>query len=445
MTRYCHKSMCMPGPMTKSMENGRGCTRVLRMMGLLLVLALLLPRTALAAEPATVPVRLGGEQIAEAQQRDGYTYLPVRTIFEKCGAVVHWDAATQTVAAVRVDGAVLYIDTKNDNASLTARGETKELDMTGGCYVADGVTYLPLRFVAENLLCKVEWQEWDKSVNITKNYLAYKTDWNGYSYDSSFVLDLASGEFSRAVGGEVELLGTLELPELSEWVRLYSMHVDTTETGNYLVRGGGISSGAVTMDLEFYGWVPAAGGECYSTYLKSHADVLPEPTVLADVVWLPNGVRIDENTGQAVAYDLKALYNTARTLEMGTPELAWADDRYMLLSDGSDFVLYDTAKQSGVDLTTLLLTDEVKAQVNTFLHTAAPDYFSTEEQFAGFWQDYGRTSYLFSFTAVPYMQFTAAADGVICMNLRCPYYYEEPYGGISMSTQSFPLFYYLPQ
>ncbi|MBQ3181043.1 MAG: copper amine oxidase N-terminal domain-containing protein [Firmicutes bacterium] len=383
-----------------------------------------------------------GEQIAEAQQRDGYTYLPVRTIFEKCNASVNWDAATRTVTAVRVDGAVLYIDTGNDTASLTAQGETKTLDMTGGCYVADGVTYLPLRFVAENLLCKVEWQEWDRSARITKNYLAYSTRWDGYGHH--FVLDLATGDFSRTLGGEVELLGTLELPELSDYVYLSSMNVKTTETGNYLVRCGGISSGAVTMRLEFYGWVPAAGGECYSTYLKSHADALPEPTVLADVVWLPDGERIDESTGQAVAYDLKALYNTARTLEFGTPELVWTDDRYMLLSDGSDFVLYDTANKSGVDLTTLLLTDEVKVQVNTFLHTAAPDYFSTEEQFASFWADYGRTSSLYTFTAVPYMQFTAASDGVICMNLRCPYYYEEP-DGISMLTQSFPLFYYLPQ
>lgn len=48
--------MCM----TDLMENGRGPAGLWRVMGLLLILALLLPRTALAAEPATVPVLLDG-------------------------------------------------------------------------------------------------------------------------------------------------------------------------------------------------------------------------------------------------------------------------------------------------------------------------------------------------------------------------------------------------
>ena len=80
------------------------------------------------------------------------TFVPMRKIFEKLGATIEWDDATQTVTGTKGDTVVkLTIG----NATATINGEARTLDAVP--QLRNERTMIPLRFVAEALGCKVDW------------------------------------------------------------------------------------------------------------------------------------------------------------------------------------------------------------------------------------------------------------------------------------------------
>ncbi|MBR4283741.1 MAG: copper amine oxidase N-terminal domain-containing protein, partial [Anaerotignum sp.] len=89
------------------------------------------------------------------------TFLPIRLIAESLGATVGWDEAEQSVTIVR-DGTmiVLYIG----QAFATVNGEPVQLDAPA--FLANDRTYLPVRFVAENLGATVSWDAETNKVTI---------------------------------------------------------------------------------------------------------------------------------------------------------------------------------------------------------------------------------------------------------------------------------------
>ncbi|WP_458396877.1 stalk domain-containing protein [Anaerotignum sp.] len=89
------------------------------------------------------------------------TMLPIRFVVEALGGTVTWDEATQTVSIVKDDITIeIYI---NQSFALV-NGEPVQLDAPA--YIANDRTYLPLRFVAENLGATVEWNAVDRTVTI---------------------------------------------------------------------------------------------------------------------------------------------------------------------------------------------------------------------------------------------------------------------------------------
>ena len=87
--------------------------------------------------------------------------LPIRFVVEALGGTVTWDEATQTVSIVKDDITIeIYI---NQSFALV-NGEPVQLDAPA--YIANDRTYLPLRFVAENLGATVEWNAVDRTVTI---------------------------------------------------------------------------------------------------------------------------------------------------------------------------------------------------------------------------------------------------------------------------------------
>ena len=89
------------------------------------------------------------------------TFLPIRLIAESLGATVGWDEAEQSVTIVK-DGTtiVIYIG----QAFATVNGEPVQLDAPA--FIANDRTYLPVRFVAENLGATVSWDAETKEVTI---------------------------------------------------------------------------------------------------------------------------------------------------------------------------------------------------------------------------------------------------------------------------------------
>ena len=93
--------------------------------------------------------------------RNERTVLPIRVIAEALGAAVTWNEAEQTVTIVKGDTTiVLYIG----QAFALVNGDPVQLDAPA--FIENGRTYLPLRFIMENLGASVVWDGLTKTVTI---------------------------------------------------------------------------------------------------------------------------------------------------------------------------------------------------------------------------------------------------------------------------------------
>ena len=93
--------------------------------------------------------------------KDGRTFLPIRKLIESLGGTVEWDASEQKVT-ILLNGhsIILYIG----KANALVDGNAVTLDVAP--FILNNRTYLPLRFVSENLGAVVEWNASNKTVTI---------------------------------------------------------------------------------------------------------------------------------------------------------------------------------------------------------------------------------------------------------------------------------------
>ena len=93
------------------------------------------------------------------------TLVPVRAIFEAVGAHFTWNDELKTViAAYEKNGEPTFITLQIDTKSAFVNGEKKELDVPPR--IVDGRTFMPLRFVMEELGADVTWDSSTYTVNI---------------------------------------------------------------------------------------------------------------------------------------------------------------------------------------------------------------------------------------------------------------------------------------
>ena len=108
-------------------------------------------------------------EITKAEEWNQCTLVPFRFLFERYGATVEWDNTEKTVTAVRSDGAIIKLEWQSDKATITKDGVTKEYTMNVEVIAKGGGALLvPLRFVAENLGCIVQWDNIKKAVIINR-------------------------------------------------------------------------------------------------------------------------------------------------------------------------------------------------------------------------------------------------------------------------------------
>lgn len=95
--------------------------------------------------------------------KNGRTFLPIRAVIEAMGGEVEWRQSDKRVSIYHKDSVIhLWIGDK----IAKVNGSNKETDVAP--YISDSDrTMLPLRFIAENLDCDVEWDGLNKTVNIT--------------------------------------------------------------------------------------------------------------------------------------------------------------------------------------------------------------------------------------------------------------------------------------
>ena len=95
--------------------------------------------------------------------RNSRTMLPVRFVAEALGAVVGWDGATSTVT-VTTDSTKLEIKI----GASTAKVNGAEVTLDSPAFIEKSRTYLPVRFVAENLGATVAWDGATSTATLTK-------------------------------------------------------------------------------------------------------------------------------------------------------------------------------------------------------------------------------------------------------------------------------------
>lgn len=90
------------------------------------------------------------------------TLVPLRAIFEKLGATVEWDQATQTATATKgADEVRITID----STTAYVNDQAQTLDVPA--MAIDGRTLVPVRFVSEALQADVQWIQETQTVQIT--------------------------------------------------------------------------------------------------------------------------------------------------------------------------------------------------------------------------------------------------------------------------------------
>lgn len=104
------------------------------------------------------------------------TMIPLRVISETMGGQVTWDPNSLGVK-ILLDDNVLELNI--DSNSVKVNGVQKQIDYGVPPKLINGNTMVPVRFLAEQLACKVEWDESNFAANVIKDaddYIGQKED-----------------------------------------------------------------------------------------------------------------------------------------------------------------------------------------------------------------------------------------------------------------------------
>ncbi len=108
-----------------------------------------------------VAVIVNGEPLdadAEAEIIDGRTFVPLRAIAEALGAEVEWKQESRGIT-LRTENAETALAIGSLSASITKGNKVSAAALETAPYIKDDKTYVPLRFIAQGLNCKVYWLE----------------------------------------------------------------------------------------------------------------------------------------------------------------------------------------------------------------------------------------------------------------------------------------------
>ncbi|USG65110.1 copper amine oxidase N-terminal domain-containing protein [Brevibacillus ruminantium] len=138
-------------------------------IGIILICLLIsnLPNTSLSAEKEQITIVLDGEALkldVNPILEKGSILVPIREIFQRMGARVSFDPSTQKIVIEQSDSKIeLWIG--NNNAYVNQK--LFNLDVPPS--IVNGRTLVPLRFIIECLGYHIEWNQTNKTVNISTN------------------------------------------------------------------------------------------------------------------------------------------------------------------------------------------------------------------------------------------------------------------------------------
>jgi hypothetical protein len=107
-----------------------------------------------------IAVSLNGENVkltAGVITRGGQNFVPLRSLFGKLGADIGFNGTTKVATVTRTDASLppLAISVNAQTGLTTLNSQTVTLENKP--FTVNGVLYLPLRFISEQLGAVVEW------------------------------------------------------------------------------------------------------------------------------------------------------------------------------------------------------------------------------------------------------------------------------------------------
>lgn len=114
-----------------------------------------------------ITVYLNGTELyfgSEPVIKNQTTMVPMRKIFEELGSSVEWNGGTKTVTAIG-NGKSVSLTIGSDTAYVNG----SEIQLEASPFIQDDTTFVPLRFISENLGAEVKWDNDIRRVLITSN------------------------------------------------------------------------------------------------------------------------------------------------------------------------------------------------------------------------------------------------------------------------------------
>ncbi len=171
--------------------------------------------------------------------KDGRTLVPIRGIMEKIGAEVKWDDDKGTVYVSAGDIAIELIigqDIAKITRTVDGVAQLQEVKLDVSAKLVEGISFVPLRFIAEALGAEVGWNEADRVVDITTG-------------DEEIIF-----EIERPINYDVVDTIKFDNKELQAWFdknyKKEGFHSFTDGQWHYvLVAGGEQSTGGYSMEI----------------------------------------------------------------------------------------------------------------------------------------------------------------------------------------------------
>jgi|GEM_PF-1122390 len=140
------------------------------------------PLAALAADTSDITMKINGRRatpdVAPFVYNGGYTMVPLRFASTPLDATLLWDNTTKTATLTREDLTITLV-IGNDQAIVNNEAVT----MAVPAMSKEGRTFVPLRFVAENMGAVVQWLPAEKMITIDFPNAPSEMKITGYYYD----------------------------------------------------------------------------------------------------------------------------------------------------------------------------------------------------------------------------------------------------------------------
>ncbi|NLI89307.1 MAG: hypothetical protein GX366_02705 [Epulopiscium sp.] len=106
---------------------------------------------------------------------NGTSLVPLRSIGDLLGANIDWDKDSQTIT-IRQEGVTNILTIDKKLAYKYNNDEKKEIQLSLAPQLINHTTYVPLRYIAESLDVKVDWDQNNKKIKLLEpfNYKNYK-------------------------------------------------------------------------------------------------------------------------------------------------------------------------------------------------------------------------------------------------------------------------------